>query len=93
MLKVGGGKSATKTFRWDGSAYIKTHDFDAGMWFSHDEYAVSNIHDLSQLLTTVEASQDSFIIRGALNADAPSKERVRRMKNPDTRGNIWFLVD
>ena len=90
VLKVGGGKSATKTFRWDGSAYIKTHDFDAGMWFSHDEYAVSNIHDLSQLLTTVEASQDSFIIRGALNADAPSKERVRRMKNPEENGSIWF---
>ena len=91
VLKVGSGKSATKTFGRDGSAYFKTHDFDAGMWFSHEEHAASNIHDLSWLLTDVEAAQDSFNIRGELNVDAPSKERVRRMKNPDKNGNIWFI--
>jgi hypothetical protein len=90
VLKVGSRKSATKTFRWDGTAFLKTRDFDAGMWFSHQEHAASNIHDLSRLLTAVEAAQDSFIIRGRLNAQAPSKERVRRMKNPVDNGDIWF---
>ena len=91
VLKVGSGKSATKTFRWNGSEYIKTHDFGAGMWFIHEEHVVSSIHDLSRLLTAVEAAQDNFIIRGELNVDAPSKERVRRMKNPDENGDIWFI--
>ena len=90
VLKVGSGKSATKTFRWNGFAFEKIKDFNAGMWFSHVEHEVSNIHDLSSFLTAVEGSQDSFIIRGRLSVDAPSKESVRRMKNPDENGDIWF---
>jgi len=91
VLKVGSGKTATKAFRWYEGAFTKTQDFDAGMWFSHEECAVSNIQDLSQLLTAVEVSKDCFIIRGGLNTDAPSQERVRRMKNPDENGDIWFV--
>ena len=90
VLTVGKGNSATKTFRWNGTEYIKIHAYGAGMWFSHEAHAVSNIHDLSELLTAVEASQDSFIIRGELGKDTPSRDRVRRMKRPDDNGVTWF---
>jgi len=90
ILKTEGGKLATKTFRWDGSDYIKTA-FNAGKWFEYKEYTVSNIHGLSRALTFVEAIQDSLIIRAALNSNAPSKERVRRMKNADENGDTWFV--
>ena len=91
VLQVGSGKSATKTFQWNGNAFIKIKDFNAGMWFSQEEHVVSNIHELSKLLTAVEEARDRFIIRGELNKDAPSKERgVRRMKYPDDDGGIWF---
>jgi hypothetical protein len=90
VLTVGKGKSATKSFRWNGREHIKTHGFDAGKWFCHEAHAVSGIHELSELLTAVEASQDSFIIRGELSKDVPSRDRVRRMKNPDDKGVIWF---
>ena len=90
VLSVGNGKSATKTFRWNGTEYIKVHSFGAGTWFSYEDHAVSDIHDLSELLTAVEASQDSFIIRGELGKDTPSRDRVRRMKRPDDNGVTWF---
>jgi hypothetical protein len=90
VLTVKPGRSATKTFQWDGSTYEKIRDFNAGMWFSHEEYKVSSIQDLSYLLVALEASQVSFIIRGGLTLDAPSKDPVRRMKHPDEDGNVWF---
>ena len=79
VLKVASRKSATKTFQWDGFAFIKTHGYGAGKWFDHEELTVSNIQDLSQILTAVEASQDRFIIRGELNIDAPSNEVMARI--------------
>ena len=90
VLTVKPGRSATKTFQWDGSTYEKIRDFDAGMWFSHDERKVSSIHDLSCLLAAVETSKDSFIIRGGLAPKMHSKDSVRRMKHPDEDGNVWF---
>jgi hypothetical protein len=90
VLKVGSDKAATKTFRWNGNVFEKVGDFDAGMWFGYETHAITNICDLSSVLTVIEEAQDSFIIRGRLNNDAPSNVRVRRMKNPDEDGHIWF---
>lgn len=76
------GKKATKIFKKNDDGSIEKIQFSAGIFFTHEELPVSNIDDLSKILSTLESEPSKFIIRGKPKENA--KEFVRRMCNgPD----------
>jgi hypothetical protein len=90
---IGRGKSATKTWRLLAGAELpEKTDFDAGAWFRAERPHLSNIVELSNLLTLLERDSGAFVIRGEPLPHIDLAEPVRRKKKPDKQGVSGFVM-
>jgi hypothetical protein len=89
--KTGRCFSATKTWTRGPDATPVSQSFDAGTWFLAVQLPASNIRDLGRLLRRLEHRPDVFPIRGVPAPGVDLSRPVRRMKNPDPGGKIWFI--
>ena len=85
------GKVATKTWKADGTV----GDYDAGWMFHRHEVPVSNLRELSELLTRLQAAPGYFAIRGKWISDelGGSVTRVDQRTSETTAahvGNGWY---
>jgi len=95
VLICAGGKSATKKFI-NNKGNITKIGYDAGLFFGVMTKPVSNIADLSGILTVLESIPKAFIIRGELLAHFDKAAEHRRLKDifpSPLTGRYWVLID
>lgn len=94
------GQPATKvlTRRRDGT--IRKKSYGSGMWFRPTVVGVSDIRELGRALALLEPAPQSFVVRGALTADADPERMVRRTRarpgEPPTLAEVprhWVMID
>lgn len=69
ILRCQPGKRATKLFRDD--PHAKPEDYDAGKYFEPDEFQVTCLDDLREILDAIQGNPECFVIPGRLKPDVP----------------------
>lgn len=83
-------EAATKTIHADGTQSVKAA---ASFLTYFEEFKVSNIRDLSALLTRLEMNPRAFVIRGAPTDAAVPGTLVRRLKNAQPDGTPAYFKE
>ena len=98
------GCVATKTWSWKNGGW-KSQSYNAGKWFTAQEFAFSGIHELATLLDAVHRTPKAFVVRGGLTAEARSTlsqgKTIRRLKHPkdgdpaslEEASRSWVMID
>jgi len=96
--------SATKTFYRTAEGSISSIPYNSGSRFKVEQHDISNLKELSSLLTTLEADHRRFIIRGIPHEATNLNQPVRRRLVRDTETNrnespfidspqSWVMID
>ena len=96
VLVTANGYRATKRFTKRGRE-VEKEDYDAGYLFSvMSPWNITNINELSEVLTSLETIPNAFVIRGLPRSSLDVSNQVQRLNDnfeaPAT-GHHWIMID
>lgn len=85
-------KLAKRFYRKDDGSVGK-EDYSRAAKFMVTQRRVTNIHELSEVLTELERSPNHAVIRGALRSGVPSEKTERKKINFEEAQRAWIVID
>jgi len=99
ILQTTDGTKLTKTFTKEASGEITKSSYQQSYLFNAIEHDVSNIFELSEVLSEIEAADNLCVIRGEVKPDCTAINVKRRLHGHDAvfqeraQGCSWLMID